>query len=87
MQVDVGRTGQFKVLKQNGHLHASGQHNRGGIIVAGSRKPLVDDQVAIDPQANTVIGGQMEGMGFIVLSFDVARPADLEAIGIHQDVG
>jgi len=51
------------------------------------RRPVVDQQFPIDPQADAVVGAGIKCVGFAVLRNQCAVPAHREVIGSHHWIG
>ena len=83
----LGGGGAFKLFKDDGHAFAANEVEQAG-IGAGDRagaiaRPVVDDQLAIDPQPAAAIDDQFKRIGLRKLRQDFARPAARKVVGVH----
>src|SRR3954464_97917 len=70
----------FEVLKADVIFLAGDQVDGAGPFGGSLRRPVIDDQAAIDPEAHAVVGAGVEGVALGFLRLNFSGPAGGEGV-------
>src|SRR5690606_31132017 len=87
LQAYLRGAGILEVLQADVVASAGLEGNGAGVDDGGMDGPVIDQQFAVDPEADTVIADGAECVGLGVLRFNLADPANAEGFRLNGRCG
>src|SRR5213075_2695039 len=86
-EFNLSCSGAFEVIETNVVSLASLKRDRSLLVTSYMRRPVVNEQLPVDPHAHTFITQHRKGVGLAEGGLDLTRPANTKSIAIDAGRG